>query len=837
MLIAGKQKACLQHPNTHQSAAALTCSLAMAGLQPTPNKDAATPTGDKRKIFGPPPAPGVVSGVGAAPTAEGGTAPRLPPPSTAAVPARPERPSPKGTGVATSSTHIVAAGGEPAGEAPAGAAEVAAYMHALWHWARGNVADAARGVRDILAAAVAADEADVLPELDGDAFRFVQHRDGLAQVMLLELMRTSPFGVRAALLPPGSDSDEGEEASLQVLPGAVVSVMEAASSGLRGFVLLGDGRYGEEMTVAEAALDSAAACIAASRAALMEAVGSMNAGATGEDVAVAQRVAALSLLMYSLLLREVAATRDAEGEDETGSRPDGSAQVALARNVDGECDAVLLHACIQVLESLADAEAEQDSDGEDTSAVDNVLLQGREVLLQFCNTDHAAVSDIIDVLVDAQNVAAARGVITDEGVAGLRRKQDEELLRCSKLGNATASLRLAERIASSTELSPREASSSRRSLLLSAARSGLTMAMVQLAEDFVAESNDDALDGETREKSAWSAAVWFHHAAERHDPDAFCPLARCYSAGIGFEQDDSKAFAVRVLGAQHSCVDCTAHAGSMLISGVGVDADPERGVGFLLSAAQEGHGGAMVRVGQLLAGGADIIGIEGAMAADTHAGADPRQWFAQAAALGEPEALFELAISLKSGTGRSVAPSDAGDRFDLASFMPWHIYAYDAAVSGWVPAMTYVGLRMLTGTRFPKRRMRRALALLERAARSSPPDAAAVCALGIVQSRGRFTLEKELENGRIYLESAAELGSRRAQHWLLQSTTDGPERAAVIEADGTGDSARECDTAGAHSSQDSDDEVWRAIEEGSSGGESDAASSEGESEELDDTGT
>lgn len=206
------------------------------------------------------------------------------------------------------------------------------------------------------------------------------------------------------------------------------------------------------------------------------------------------------------------------------------------------------------------------------------------------------------------------------------------------------------------------------------------------------------------------------------------------------------ALATNGQGATRGCLDCMAHTGVAMLRGIGGAVDEARGVGWLLEAAELGHAGSQVRIGQLLATGVSILGIESAMAGPTHAGADPLQWFAEAANRGgSDEALFELALRLKDvGRGAVAAAPEAsakGDRYDTAAFSDWQEYMGAAAQRGWAPAMAFVGLRLLTGVRWPRQDVAAGLKALQVSAlHSQRPQVAARTALGILQLRGAFGL-------------------------------------------------------------------------------------------------
>ena len=168
------------------------------------------------------------------------------------------------------------------------------------------------------------------------------------------------------------------------------------------------------------------------------------------------------------------------------------------------------------------------------------------------------------------------------------------------------------------------------------------------------------------------ASHWYQLAAEQGSAEAQCALGGLYAEGRGVQKDLIQAFRWYEMAAIQGFAKAQWTLGELYASGIeGVGKDNKQATLWCKKAASAGFGPAQATLGNLFA---KAKKFERAV-----------EWWSKAAEQGDPEALFNLASAVHSGTG---VQQDLGKAFLL-----W----LKAAQSGLPAAQTRVGLAYVKG--------------------------------------------------------------------------------------------------------------------------------------------
>lgn len=677
--------------------------------------------------------------------------------------------------------------------------------------------------------------AAALPEFDGGLGTSLFRSDLAALLLLHNLLTEAPGDVRAALVPEaaeaaravaGGDSDALFERGEGVLRGATATLTRCCLQAATDLAMR-DGDGGDNGGAVAEACRAAEACAEAARSDLSAAAGDAPAGDA------ARRLLAAALVLCSEVY---AVARGAGGEERARACAEEAVDTApgfAAGNVR------LLW--LRRADHLAEGDEARDSDW----PARRLALMRRVVA-----SEHCGAVGMLPALSAARGAPTEGDDLDEDAVAEDFRVDLAVMERCARLGDAWAMLELGRMLTrAGFEDMLKEWGGGRdvasygawNDWVRLAARNGSQEAMRVYALAMIDAAATRAADAESRaaaaeaDDAAAEGVRWLHRAARRGDVASYCALAECYESGVGTAADRSRGFQLRLLGTQSGCTDCKRRVALSVMSGEisHPDLSPELAVSLLMEAAEEDDDVAMLRIGQLVAGGllTDGSGEGGEESGDGDAAPQrPEEWFVAAAALGNAEAAFELALILKARERERGAAADAGEASgsgdrkedaDEEDYAPWRTYAQLAADGGFVPAMTFVGLRLLTGCRWERRDPGAATKFLARAAAAM--DATAACALGICCANGAFGVARQPDLAKQCLRNAADGGSKRAQRHLKRLGEPRDDTHGSSEAESKGDEVATTtadaaaagswvDAAGEGSTAESDDEVWTAIE-------------------------
>ena len=253
------------------------------------------------------------------------------------------------------------------------------------------------------------------------------------------------------------------------------------------------------------------------------------------------------------------------------------------------------------------------------------------------------------------------------------------------------------------------------------------------------DSTDDVADGEARNSSI--------RAEELREAYSGDPVAQ-FNAGVTSLEDsrfdDAKAWFV--ISSIQNVSDAQFNLALMYLEGTGIDADPRRGVGWMIDSALGGDGGSCSYLGYLYREDDSVENVEGLSKSDRSSAI----WNWIAASYGDPKASFNLAAMYEFGLGLDLSMDKA---------VAW----YRKAISGDVPEamynlgnIYYLGKGVTQSDEWAR-------TFYARASRLGDADAMCNLASMIWMSR---TGPKDEEKAISLFEKAGEMGSGLAFHNL-----------------------------------------------------------------------